>query len=257
MADLFARNLRTIPRINKSTLELSSALENGAMKNLAEIIFPSRCIGCSQLGISICSACRKNWHPHIYHRNLKVLSKNYPVISAIEYSTVASAVLLRAKESSQAVADALVVNAIAHSLRYFVKNFGVGSLAAIPSRRSATRKRGRDFMKEITQSLATSESLDYIEILQHQRAVRDQSQLNSQQRMSNVAEAFSIINNSAKVGDFGNTRPLIIVDDLVTTGATLAEAIRALRTADFEVIGAVTGAVSNPYDKGVDFRKGR
>ena len=50
--------------------------------------------------------------------------------------------------------------------------------------------------------------------------------------------------------------PLIIVDDLVTTGATLAEAIRALRTAGFTVIGAVTGAVANPYDKGVDFRKG-
>jgi predicted amidophosphoribosyltransferase len=227
------------------------------MKNLADLIFPLRCIGCSQLGISICSACRKNWHPHIYHRNLNVLSKNYPVISAIEYSSVASAVILRAKESSQAIADELVVNAIAHSLRYFAKSYGTGVLVAIPSRRSATRKRGRDFMKEITRSVATCESFDFFEMLQHQRAVRDQSQLNSQQRMSNIAGAFSIFNNLVKVGDFGNTRPLILVDDLVTTGATLAEAIRALRTAGFEVLGAVTGAVANPYDKGVDFRKGR
>jgi ComF family protein len=227
------------------------------MKNLAELVFPSRCIGCSQLGISICSDCRKDWHPHIYHRTLQVFSKNYPVISAIEYSSVASAVILRAKESNQAVADALLVNAIAHSLHHFVKNYGDGDLVAIPSRRSATRKRGRDFMKEITQSVAISKSLDFCEILQHQRAVRDQSQLNSQQRMSNIAGAFSISKNSAKSGDLGNTRPLIIVDDLVTTGATLAEAIRALRTAGFEVVGAVTGAVANPYDKGVDFRKGR
>lgn len=227
------------------------------MKNLADLIFPSRCIGCSQLGISICSTCRKNWQPHIYHRNLNVLSKNYPVISAIEYSAVASAVLLRAKEASQAIADGLVVNAIAHSLRYFAKSYGAGALVAIPSRRSATRKRGRDFMKEITRSVATCESFDFFEMLQHQRAVRDQSQLNSQQRMSNIAGAFSISNNLVKVGDFGNTRQLIVVDDLVTTGATLAEAIRALRTAGFEVLGAVTGAAANPYDKGVDFRKGR
>ena len=75
--------------------------------------------------------------------------------------------------------------------------------------------------------------------------------------MSNIAGAFSITNTLVRVGDFGNTRPLIVVDDLVTTGATLAEAIRALRTAGFEVLGAVTGAVANPYDKGVDFRKGR
>jgi len=103
-------------------------------------------------------------------------------------------------------------------------------------------------MKEITRSVATCESFDYFEILQHQRAVRDQSQLNSQQRMSNIAGAFSISNNLVKAGDFGNTRPLILVDDLVTTGSTLAEAIRALRTAGFEVLGAVTGAAANPYD---------
>lgn len=227
------------------------------MKNLAEIIFPSRCIGCSQLGISICSVCRKNWHPHIYQRTLKVFSKEYPVISAVGYSSVASSVLLRAKESNQSVADKLLINAISHSLRYFVKSYGEGVLVAIPSRKSATRKRGREFMKEITRAVAVAESFDSVEILQHQRAVRDQSQLNHQQRISNISGAFSISKDFAKDGDLGNSRPLIIVDDLVTTGATLAEAIRALTTGGFEVIGAVTGAVANPYDKGVDFRKGR
>ena len=103
-------------------------------------------------------------------------------------------------------------------------------------------------MQEITRSVANLESLEYQEILHHKRAVRDQSQLNSQQRLSNVAGAFSAKTNFAAAAGRGNTEPLIIVDDLVTTGATLAEAIRALRTAGFTVIGAVTGAVANPYD---------
>jgi predicted amidophosphoribosyltransferase len=218
------------------------------MKSLAEIIFPSRCIGCSQLGISICSLCRKSWHPHIYHREIKLQDKNYPVISAIEYSPVASRVLLRAKEANQEAADELLVKAISHSLQFFRKNFGSGDLVAIPSRRSATRKRGRDFMQEITDSVANTENVNSIQILQHQRAVRDQSQLNSQQRNRNIAGAFSATLNLAKATDSGNIGPLIIVDDLVTTGSTLAEAIRALRAAGFPVIGAVTGAVSNPYD---------
>ena len=226
------------------------------MKNLTELIFPSRCIGCSQLGISICSSCRKNWHPHIYHRTLNVLGNSYPVISAIEYSPIASRVLLKAKESNQGAADQLLISAIAHSLRYFSKKYGIGNLVAIPSRRSATRKRGRDFMQEITKSVATLERLNTLEILQHQRAVQDQSRLNSHQRTSNIAGAFSTLINLSKSAGPGNTGPLIIVDDLVTTGATLAEAIRALRTSGFTVIGAVTGAVANPYDKGVDFRKG-
>ena len=226
------------------------------MKSLTELIFPSRCIGCSQLGISICSICRKFWHPHIYHRELKILVNRYPVISAIEYSPIASRVLLRAKEANQVAADQLLINAIDHSLLYFIRNYGTGSLVAIPSRRSATRKRGRDFMKEIAISVGNLESLKTLEILQHQRAVRDQSQLNSQQRSTNITGAFTALNNLAKPADPGNTEPLIIVDDLVTTGATLAEAIRAIRTAGFTVLGAVTGAVANPYDKGVDFRKG-
>ena len=226
------------------------------MKSLTELIFPSRCIGCSQLGISICSICRKSWHPHIYHRGIKVSDKTYPVISAIEYSPIASRVLLRAKEANQEAADQLLVKAITHSLRYFLKNYGGGDLVAIPSRRSATRKRGRDFMQEITESVANIETLKSIKILQHQRAVRDQSKLNSQQRNRNIAGAFSTTCNLAKAASSGNTGPLIIVDDLVTTGATLAEAIRALQTAGFNVLGAVTGAVANPYDKGVDFRKG-
>lgn len=218
------------------------------MKSLAELVFPSRCIGCSQLGISICSICRKSWHPHIYHRGIKVLDNTYPVISAIEYSPIASRVLLRAKEANQKAADQLLVKALTHSLQYFLKNYGSGDLVAIPSRKSATRKRGRNFMQEITESLANIESLKSMEILHHQRAVIDQSKLNSQQRNRNIAGAFSATGNLANLTASGNMGPLIIVDDLVTTGATLSEAIRALRAAGFSVIGAVTGAVANPYD---------
>jgi predicted amidophosphoribosyltransferase len=36
----------------------------------------------------------------------------------------------------------------------------------------------------------------------------------------------------------------LLVDDLVTTGATLNEAARALRYAGIEVIGAVTAAIA-------------
>ena len=114
-------------------------------------------------------------------------------------------------------------------------------------------------MQEITDSLANIETIKSIEILQHQRAVKDQSKLNSQQRNRNIAGAFSATCSLAELANLagsGNIGPLIIVDDLVTTGATLAEAIRALRVAGFSVIGAVTGAVANPYDEGVDFRKG-
>lgn len=216
------------------------------MKSLAELIFPSRCIGCSQLGISICSLCRKSWHPHIYFREISVLNNSYPVISAVQYSPIASKVLLGAKESNLSAADTLLATAISHALTFFIKNYGSGDLVGIPSRRSATRKRGRNFMIEIAKSVAAGRSIQALDILQHTRSVRDQSQLDAQERTHNIAGAFCVSLKSSKLATLGNTQPLIIVDDLITTGATLAEAIRALRIAGYAVIGAVTGSVAKP-----------
>ena len=216
------------------------------MKSLIDLIFPSRCIGCSQLGISICSSCRKSWHPHIYQRDLLILGKSYPVISSVPYSPIASRVLLSAKESNQSAADLLLVGAISHSLNFFVKRFGSGNLIGIPSRKSAIRARGRNFMIEITDSVARIEVLKSFDILRHTRLVQDQSLLDAQQRSINLGGAFTTSINSPEAAHGGNTGPIIVVDDLITTGATLAEAIRALSTSGFTVIGAVTGAVAKP-----------
>jgi len=216
------------------------------MRSLSELIFPSRCIGCSQLGISICSVCRSSWHPHIYYRELLISGNSYPVISAVPYSPIASKVLLGAKESNLAAADNLLIKAISHSLTFFIKKYGSGDLIGIPSRNSATRKRGRNFMVEITNSVAETNSLVSRDILKHIRSVRDQSQLDLAQRSQNIAGAFAVSTGSTKAAEIGNIRPLIIVDDLITSGATLVEAIRALRAAGFPVIGAVTGSVAKP-----------
>ena len=225
-------------------------MKKSAVKNLADLIFPSRCIGCSQLGISICSNCRSSWHPHIYLREVSVEGCNYPVVSSVQYSPVASRVLLSAKESNIADADKLLIDAISHSLSHFIKRFGGRTLVAIPSRRSATRKRGRNFLSEITSEVVriSENEISFIDtqLLVHSRGVKDQSALNSKQRHSNVSGALAVPSKfKPRIGD-GNIGPLIIVDDLITTGATLAEAIRALRTAGFEVKGAVTGAVAKP-----------
>ena len=225
-------------------------MQKSALKNLAELIFPPRCIGCSQLGISICSICRSSWHPHIYLSEVNVCGSNYPVVSAVQYSPIASRVLLSAKESNISAADKLLVDAISHSLSYFVKHFGGDSLVPIPSRRSASRKRGRNFLSEIAKEVASNSATNIkvckIQLLTHSRNVQDQSALNSKQRLANLSGALTVPSkaNSNKIG--GNIRSVIIVDDLITTGATLAEAIRALCAAGFEVKGAVTGAVAKP-----------
>ena len=217
------------------------------MFNLTEIIFPSRCIGCSRLGISICSECRKQWHPHIYQRTLNWRGENFPVFSAIQYSPIASRVLLSAKESQIRAADELIVNGIVHSLKIFMNRYGAANLIPIPSRKSANRKRGRNFLQEITSQAAVEVGLPSHSPLKHSRKVRDQSQLNIVDRSENISGAFAIDPEFTAQFSTGNTGPrIIVIDDLITTGATLSEAIRALRTAGFTVLCSVTSCTAKP-----------
>lgn len=169
------------------------------------------------------------------------------MLSAIQYSPIASRVLLSAKESQIRAADQLIVNGIVHSLKIFINRYGPATLVSVPSRKSANRKRGRNFLQEITSQVASEVGLSSNSLLTHRRKVRDQSALNIVDRSENVSGAFAIDPEFTAQLSAGNTGPkIIVIDDLITTGATLAEAIRALRTAGFTVLGAVTSCTAKP-----------
>jgi len=208
---------------------------------LSELIFPSRCLGCRQLGIGICSTCRASWHPHVYRTSIAVDGMTFPVYSAVAYSPVAQRVLLGAKESALHDADRLILQALTHSLAYFYSEVGIADLVPIPSRKKNTRKRGRDFILEQTSEVSRDPLVQVRAILSHSRMVKDQSTLNSRTREINLSQSMRCANleGSANI-------PVIIIDDLVTSGATLREAGRALHGAGYNVIGAVTACVAKP-----------
>jgi predicted amidophosphoribosyltransferase len=208
-----------------------------SIRALQEIVFPSRCLGCGQLGLEICSLCRKNWHPHIYRQWSQHLP-TFPIYSAVSYSPIAGKVLLAAKENNLAVADELIYRALFHALSYSRKEIGGDFLIPIPSRRSVARSRGRQFIAALTSQLSTETGLPTYENLEHIRRVRDQSSLDAKSRFHNL-------DGSMKSLSFLSGRA-IIVDDLVTTGATLQEAVRALRDRGIEVAAAVTACVAEP-----------
>ena len=208
---------------------------------LSELIFPSRCLGCRQLGIGICSQCRASWHPHIYRSNVFASGFSFPVYSAVVYSPIAQKVLLGAKEAALHDADQLIHQALTHSLAYFYSEIGIADLVPIPSRKINTRKRGRDFILEQTYELSQQPSVQVRAILSHARRVKDQTTLNSRSREINLSQSMKCANHVEP-----SNIPVIIIDDLVTSGATLREAGRALSAAGYKVIGAVTACVAKP-----------
>ena len=206
------------------------------ISELSQLLFPTRCYGCHAIGISICSNCRKEWHPHYYLTHFHGLRVN----SAILYSPTASRIILSAKENGLKGADDLIINAIVHVLNN--ANFGKHNvrLVPIPSSTVNQRRRGRSFIPDICDEISVKTSIPVIPALRILRKVRDQSTLSAKARASNMHGAFAIAENIYPRGD------LILIDDVVTTGATVSEAARALNAQGFSVLGSVTACVAQP-----------
>ena len=75
-------------------------------------------------------------------------------------------------------------------------------------------------------------------ILSLRRKVKDQSGLSATERQQNLAGAFAVTEA------FDSQIPIIVIDDVITTGNTLREAIRALKERNLTVLGAATACAS-------------
>ncbi|WP_262401821.1 ComF family protein [Actinomadura sp. CNU-125] len=112
----------------------------------------------------------------------------------------------------------------------------------VPSGRRALRRRGRDATEDVVRKAvrrlrAEGAALTAVHALRQRRGVADQAGLTAAQRAANLRDAIVV-----RVPVAG--RRIILVDDLVTTGASLSEASRALRAAGAEVVGAATVAMT-------------
>lgn len=122
------------------------------------------------------------------------------------------------------------------------------ALVPVPSARHRTRARGHDPARRI--ALAASAGARgkgvparVVPVLRLRRRVADQADLGARERRENVAGA--LVAGPAGVRSAAGAR-IVVVDDLITTGATLAEAARALRAGGLRVAGAAV--VAAPAD---------
>ena len=163
------------------------------------------------------------------------------VYSSVLYSPIASRILLAAKENGIKAADELVIYALRLAISRARKDFGFSAiLVPIPSQRQAIRIRGRNFNDEMVHEAGRSEGNPVRQLLTHDRRVKDQTKLDARERHVNLQNSLSIAQNMPR------TREVILADDLVTTGATLIEASRALAMGQIRVLAAITACVAQP-----------
>lgn len=209
----------------------------------ASLFLGAACAGCGAPGPSPCRDCTgllATSPPLTPWVGLPV-----PVVAAGEYSGVARALILSAKERGglgtlRPLAQRLTVSVGLLCLAADV--VGQVVLVPVPSPRARVAERGLDFTGSLARLAARELSGSGTPTrvgagLVLRRRPADQAGLGQAERRRNLDGAFAAT---------GRLPPgsVVVVDDIVTTGATLAEAVRALTAAGRPPIGAATVAAT-------------
>lgn len=110
------------------------------------------------------------------------------------------------------------------------------SVVAVPTSSKKKRKRGYGHAEEIASACAEALSIPFLaDALSFTRPVADQTRLNAVERKANLNGALVI-----RAGITVTDADVLVIDDVMTTGATMGEAGRALKAAGAK---SVTGAI--------------
>jgi predicted amidophosphoribosyltransferase len=216
-------------------------------KSLSNLLFPQTCIGCEKLGSNLCRDCAIQIHtPALLTTRINLL-----VFAGTRFSPLASQLILAAKEDNNRAAREILANSATRALGYAMRKLLINSegsnlvLVPIPSRNSINRSRGFLHTMALAKLIVASSQMPTIQILnclEHSRKVTDQSTLNNQERLRNMAGAI-IVKDHVRIPIPDRTK-VFLLDDLVTTGSTANAAKTALEARGIGVLGVIASCAS-------------
>ena len=221
-------------------------LARGAADALAEVLWPTRCAGCEQPGELVCDECRAAL-PWVEQR-LACPSCGAPygfltctecdgawlpraTVAALTFRGTAARMVTCLKDAHELRLAPVMAAAMATALeeaaawpaRDGAARFSPAATDAVcfvPATAAAYARRGFDHMELVARALARELSLPLADVLVRASA-RDQRDLGRSERAANLASTMRPLE------DVAGAR-LLLVDDVATTGASLAEGTRAL-----------------------------
>lgn len=132
------------------------------------------------------------------------------------------------------------------------------ALIPIPLGPGRLRERGYNQAAEIARALGPIWNLPVDDgVLHRTKETKSQTAFTPEERLANIAGAFVAeppAASAAPAAGKGGVRAAILVDDVLTTGATLRAAARALRGSGWSVVRAVTFARAVPYERRLEAR---
>lgn len=198
---------------------------------------PPSCAGCGNAGSALCGVCLAALDGAArMHRPSPTPAEWVPAHVVADYGGIVRDVITSWKERGRRDVASLLAPALARAIRAAIADLPVAvvdapvTIVPMPASASARRRRGEDVWARVVRQAVgllaqempgTAVRLD--NCLRLTRRTRDQSGLSAGARSVNLRGALTC--HRPPPG------PVVIVDDIITTGATVAEASRALRAA--------------------------
>ncbi len=239
-----------------------------AVHAAATLVVPVACGGCGAVDVACCDQCRELWQfpGHRVEQGAGRLDRMtgerpLPVWALARYEAAARATVVAAKDGGRHDLHPMLCAALraeAARRRLLLHEWAQDRrlvVIPVPSSSRSIRKRGVDVVDRLARSVAIGLGASHTRALAARSAKRDQVGLDRQARHRNVRES---LRRRADRGWRGPELPwssppgrrpaVVLVDDVLTTGATLAVCTDLLQAVGMPVISAFVLAATRPPD---------
>jgi len=204
-------------------------------EGLLEVVYPREnyCIICKEDDcFGICNTCKNS---------IKILNEVHQdkVISYGYYGGVLKDLILKFKYKNNFTAGDILAEFLEE---YITKNLKYKKyiITYIPLSKKSKKNRGFNQCEYIAEKIGRDLSIEVLDVLIKQKETKEQKKLKRDERYENIKDAFKI-----KKGIEVKNYNIILIDDVVTTGATLQEAYKLLKKFEVKEIKLLTLAKSH------------
>jgi predicted amidophosphoribosyltransferase len=209
------------------------------VRALLDLFLPVACAGCGVAGSTACATCVRPLEAVPTLRFPTPAPAGLPPPFAVaDYAGSVRRLLLAYKERQALAVRAPLARALAAAVDVAAATLAPHAVVVVPvpSSPAATRARGFDLVRSLLRRRRGVEA-----VLEHTRTVHDSAGLTAADRARNLSGAMRV---APGLESRVRGRVVVVADDVLTTGATAAEAARALRAAGAEVRAAAAIAAT-------------
>lgn len=210
---------------------------------MLDLILPLQCGGCGTSSIRWCDACAGELsvapdQPHVVSPRV---DPQVPVFALGRYAGARRQAILALKEHGRDDLAGPLARALATGVHRLL-SWGIVetplTVVPAPTRRSAARRRGVDPVTRLARAaVAAHPGISVASALRMRALVRDSVGLGSAARERNIAGRVIMRGRRPRT-------EVLLVDDIVTTGATARESVRVLHAAGVRVAAVLAIAVA-------------